>query len=123
MVIFFFTRPTTWNVGPSSSHGRPPSWPVKICESASTCLSVVAGSTMKAALPLPSWIALGHTKMAAPLTPLRSTVPQRPFVTVKPTRAWQLPSFEFGNPPKLQPHPKSHLPNSYPPPLLLHHLF
>src|SRR5213083_1268662 len=51
IVIFAFTRPTTLKVGPSSSHGSPPSWPVKIWESASTCLSVVGGSTMKAALP------------------------------------------------------------------------
>jgi hypothetical protein len=49
MVIFFFKRPATLKVGPSSSHGIPPSWPVKIWESAATCFSVVAGSTMKAA--------------------------------------------------------------------------
>ena len=49
-----FTRPTTSKVGPSSSQGRPPSWPEKICASDSTCCSVVAGSTMKAQRPLPS---------------------------------------------------------------------
>jgi hypothetical protein len=57
---------------------------VKIWESTSTCRSVVAGSTMKAALPLPSWIALGHTKIPAPFTPATSVSPQRPFVTEKP---------------------------------------
>ena len=91
---------------------------MKIWARASTCLSVVAGSTMKAALPLPSWMALGHTKMPAPFTPSSLTSPHRPFVTVKPTSARQLPSFEFGKPPKLHPQPKSQLQNSYPTPLI-----
>ena len=60
MVILAFTRPATAAVGPRSSHGIPPSAPVKICPSASTCLSLVAGSTTKATLPLPSWIAFGQ---------------------------------------------------------------
>ena len=112
MVIFAFTRPTTSKVGPSSSHGSPPSLPVKIWASASTCLSVVAGSTMKTALPLPSWIALGHSKIAGALHAGEVDVAAAPLVTVKPTSARQLPSFEFGKPPKLQPQPKSQLQNS-----------
>jgi hypothetical protein len=46
--------------------------------------------------------------------------PQLPCVTVKPTSARQLPSFEFGKPPKLQPHPKSQSQNSYPCPRICH---
>ena len=37
---------------------------------------------------------------------------------LNPTRARQLPSLEFGNPPKLHPHPKSQLQYSYPVPLI-----
>ena len=50
--------------------------------------------------------------IAAHFTPARSVSPQRPFVIVRPTSARQLPSLEFGKPPKLQPHPKSQLQNS-----------
>src|SRR3990170_56981 len=45
IVILAVTRPTTSAVGPRISHGMPPNFPVKIWPSASTCLSVVAGST------------------------------------------------------------------------------
>src|SRR6267143_1993767 len=58
--------------------------------------------------------------MPAHFTPERSTVPHLPRLMLRPTKARQLPSLEFGNPPKLQPQPKSQLQNSYPWPLSVH---
>lgn len=64
---------------------------------------------MKTALPFPSWIAFGQAASIAHLTPERSTSPHLPSVIACPTSARQLPSSELGNPPKLQPQPKSQL--------------
>src|SRR5688572_21541230 len=109
IVILAFSNPTTLKVGPRSSQGIPPSDPVKIWPSAWTCASVVDGSTTKAHCPFPSWMALGQSTTAAHFTPDRSTSPQEPLVMWRPTSARQLPSFELGIPPKLQPQPKSQL--------------
>src|SRR6267378_1497433 len=61
--------------------------------------------------------------MPAHFTPERSTSPHWPRLMLRPTRARQLPSLELGNPPKLQPQPKSQLQNSYPRPLSIHLVF
>src|SRR3989304_6150156 len=61
--------------------------------------------------------------MPAHFTPERSTSPHLPRLMLRPTRARQLPSLELGNPPKLHPHPKSQLQNSYPCPLSVHCVF
>jgi hypothetical protein len=57
-------------------------------------------------------MAFGQFRIAAHFNPDRFTLPHEPFSIFKPTNARQLPSSEFGNPPKLQPHPKSQLQNS-----------
>jgi hypothetical protein len=86
--------------------------PLHICASALIWSSVVEGSTTKTALPFPSWMAFGHSTIAAHLTPSSRTCPQLPCAICMPTKARQLPSFELGKPPKLQPQPKSQLQNS-----------
>src|ERR1700688_1290247 len=65
-------------------------------------------------------MAFGQSKTAAHLIPESFTSPHDPLSMSKPTSARQLPSFELGKPPKLQPHPKSQLQNSYPRPLSAH---
>src|SRR5580693_1451510 len=65
-------------------------------------------------------MAFGQFRIAAHFTPERSTPPHEPLSISTPTKARQLPSFELGKPPKLQPHPKSQLQNSYPRPLSVH---
>src|SRR5579864_1958591 len=62
-------------------------------------------------------MAFGQSRIAAHFNPARPTLPQEPLLISMPTNARQLPSFEFGNPPKLQPQPKSQLQNSKPRPL------
>jgi hypothetical protein len=57
-------------------------------------------------------MALGQSRIAAHLIPDRFTSPHKPLSIFMPTNARQLPSFELGNPPKLQPQPKSQLQNS-----------
>src|SRR5204863_9374600 len=83
----------------------------------------VAGSTTKAPLRLPSWIAFDQCYTPAQFTPARSTAPHLPPRMWRPTEARQLPSLELGNPPKLQPQPKSQLQNSYPWPVSVHVVF
>jgi hypothetical protein len=73
---------------------------------------VTAGGTMNTALPPPSWIAFGQSKMLATVMPDRSTSPHRPVWIAHPTRALQLPSEEVGNPEKLQVQPGLQLQNS-----------
>src|ERR1700681_1394873 len=65
-------------------------------------------------------MACGERRIAAPFSPERSTLLHEPLSIPMPTNARQLPSFEFGNPPKLQPQPKSQLQNSKPRPLRVH---
>jgi hypothetical protein len=65
-------------------------------------------------------MAFGQSRTAAHFNPERSILLHEPLLISKPTNARQLPSFEFGNPPKLQPQPKSQLQNSYPRPLRAH---
>jgi hypothetical protein len=57
-------------------------------------------------------MAFGQATIAAHFTPERSTLPHEPLSMTIPTKARQLPSFEFGKPPKLQPQPKSQLQNA-----------
>jgi hypothetical protein len=57
-------------------------------------------------------MAFGQATIAAHFTPEKSTLPHEPLSMSIPTKARQLPSFEFGKPPKLQPQPKSQLQNS-----------
>src|SRR6516164_7054899 len=61
--------------------------------------------------------------MPAHFTPDRSTAPHLPVLMCRPIKPRQLPSLELGKPPKLQPHPKSQLQNSYPCPLSVHLVF
>src|ERR1700674_2604076 len=65
-------------------------------------------------------MAFGQSRIAAHFSPERSTLLHEPLLISRPTNARQLPSLEFGNPPKLQPQPKSQLQNSKPPPLCVH---
>jgi hypothetical protein len=57
-------------------------------------------------------MAFGHERIAAHFKPERLRPPHEPLSITMPTNARQLPSFEFGKPPKLQPQPKSQLQNS-----------
>jgi hypothetical protein len=57
-------------------------------------------------------MAFGQSRIAAHFNPERSMLLHEPLSISRPTKARQLPSFEFGNPPKLQPQPKSQLQNS-----------
>jgi hypothetical protein len=106
------TTPATSKVVPRISQGIPPSWPVKICARAPSCSSVTAGGTTNTALPPPSWIALGQSRMPATVMPERSTSPQRPLSMTLATNALQLPSEDVGNPEKLQVQPGLQLQNS-----------
>src|ERR1700675_1467741 len=65
-------------------------------------------------------MAFGQSRIAAHFSPERLTLLHEPFLISSPTNARQLPSFELGNPPKLQPQPKSQLQNSKPRPLSFH---
>ena len=60
----------------------------------------------------PSWIALGQSRIAATVSPERSTSPQWPVWMAHPTKALQLPSEDVGNPEKLQVQPGLQLQNS-----------
>src|ERR1700739_488818 len=65
-------------------------------------------------------MAFGQSRIAAHFSPERSTLLHEPLLISRPTNARQLRSREFGNPPKLQPQPKSQLQNSKPRPLRVH---
>lgn len=85
---------------------------MKILANASSCSSRIFVGTMKTAFPLPSWIAFGQSNTAAQVRPERSTSPHFPSLITLPTNALQRPSFELGNPEKLQVQPGAQLQNS-----------